>query len=330
MARALPFVAVALTLHVVGGLALDPLLPYFAPDTPEPSPPVRLVVVQPPEEEEPEEPEEEEPDWEGQLVETPKPPEEEVPEEAEYLAEHDADVEEETRSERYKINPEVLTPKYSEEEKLEQEDLVDLDMTKPSTGAQVGNERFDPDRDGSMAALPSRWRFTNREGPQDPVPAASTTSAIAGAPQNDLLDEKVGEETALRTKEFLYASYLLRIRRLVNFYWNQNLQNLPSSVRLVKPRYNTGVEATLDANGALEGIVVVTASGSSELDDAVTRAFHLAAPFPHPPEGLISPDGRVHLPEMGFTVEIGQADNRYQGIDPRAGVQFPGLLKSPR
>jgi hypothetical protein len=29
-------------------------------------------------------------------------------------------------------------------------------------------------------------------------------------------------------------------------------------------------------------------------------------------------------------VQVGQAQANYQGIDPRSGVQFPGILKAPR
>jgi hypothetical protein len=56
----------------------------------------------------------------------------------------------------------------------------------------------------------------------------------------------------------------------------------------------------------------------------------LASPFPNPPEGLIQSDGRVYLPDMDFTVRFRIGRARYQGIDPRAGVQYPGILKSPR
>ena len=201
---------------------------------------------------------------------------------------------------------------------------------RPSTGAQVGNHRFDPDRHGALAALPSKWTTTNKEGPQDPVPSQHRDAAVAGAPSNDLLKEDVGDATNLNTKEFLYAGYLNRIRRLVNFYWQQNLDNLASSVPLPKPSYTTEVHSILNSQGQLEYIEVVAGSGSEPLDDAVVRAFRLAGPFPNPPEGLIQKDGRVYLPEMDFTVQVGIARVQYQGIDPRAGVQYPGILKSPR
>jgi hypothetical protein len=309
-------------------------LPWLTRLQPEPGPEEqRFVVLVPTEDQKVEEEDEQEPeipDVEGQIVEVPPPLEEVKPEDAEYLAEHDQDVVEETRSENFLINPEVLAPEFSREARYETQDFMDVGADKPSTGARVGNDRFDPDRDGTLAALPSPWSLTNRDGIADPVMASHLSEHFAGAPQNDLLEEKRGERTALDTKEYLFASYLNLIRRAVNFYWEQNLDNLPRSTVISKPRYTTVVVAVLDANGALEEVRAVTASGSPEIDQCVLGAFGLASPFPNPPVGLVERDGRVYLPPMSFTVQWGTASNQFQGIDPRAGVQFPGILKSPR
>ncbi len=291
--------------------------------------PMSLVILEP-QPEVAEEPEEEPLDMKGQLVEMP-PPEEEVrpSDDAEYLSQYDITVEEETRSDLFKINPEIVAPVYSTEEKLEQEDLIDLDVDEPSTGAQVGNDSFDPSTDGNLSALPSPWALTNKDGLQAPVPASHSTTSISGAPQNDLLNEQSGDQVSLNTKKFLYAGYLERIRRMVNFFWEQNIDNLPGSVRLVKSAYTTHVSVVLDSTGSLEIVEITRESGSEPLDDCVVRAFRLAAPFPNPPEGLIEKDGRVYLPRFEFTVRQGVARIRYQGVDPRAGVLFPGLHKSP-
>ena len=72
------------------------------------------------------------------------------------------------------------------------------------------------------------------------------------------------------------------------------------------------------------------ASGRPELEHAVIQAFRLAGPYPNPPEGLVGKDGRVVLPNMGSTVTLGMAQNPYQGVDPRAGVRYPGLTKGGR
>ena len=322
---------VALLLHVVGLGVLQVVAPHLKPEAKKGRTVMNVVRIEPPKEkEEPELPEEPEIDMSGQIVEVAPPEEQEKPKDSDYLAEYDQVVEKETRSERFEVNPEVLSKVWSDEAKMETEDLIDMNVEKPSTGAQVGNHRFDPDRHGALAALPSKWTTTNKEGPQDPVPAQHRNAALAGAPSNDLLKEDVGDATNLNTKEFLYAGYLNRIRRLVNFYWQQNLDNLSSSVPLPKPSYTTEVHSILNSQGQLEYIEVVGSSGSEPLDDAVVRAFRLAGPFPNPPEGLIQKDGRVYLPEMDFTVQVGIARVQYQGIDPRAGVQYPGILKSPR
>lgn len=306
------------------------LLPAFAPDR-SPAAPSTMIILQPPEpppEEEPQEPERDDPT--GQIVELPPPEEEQKPEDADYLAEHNVTVPEETRTDDFAVNPEVLAPQYSEEQKLQEESAIDLGVDKPSTGAQVGNRAFDPARDGLLRNLPSPWAMTNRDGLQDPVPAAHASADVRGAPQNDLLDERLGDAVALNAKEYLYAGYLNRIRRLVNFYWEQNLDNLPAGTPLGKSAYTTGVGVVLDARGALDRIEVTDRSGADILDHCVVRAFELAGPFPNPPDGLIEADGRVYLPDMSFTVRLGQARLNYGGVDPRAGVQFPGLLKSPR
>ena len=290
--------------------------------------PVELVFVDPqrPKLEEPE-PEE---STQGQIVDLPDPNEAIRPEDANYLAEADRMVDEETRTEDYKVNPEIFAPEYSEDSKLELENLEDVGADQASTGAQVGNDRFDPQEDGSLAALPSPYQLSNLDGLQSPTVASHRSESIAGAPNNDLLDEEIGQSVNLNTKEFLYANYINQIRRLVVFYWRQQLDNLPRSLRISKPRYKTVVYISLNEDGLLDEIQVLETSGVGPLDNAVVEAFKIAGPYPEPPEGLMDPDGRARLSDMAFTVEVGQANSAYRGIDPRSGVQFPGILKSPR
>jgi len=265
---------------------------------------------------------------EGQIVDVVIPDHTQTPEEAEYLAQRDQSVEQETMTDRYRVNPEVLSETYSTDDQLQFEEAIDLNVDEPSTGAQVGNDSFDPDRDGQVARLPSPFTLTNRDGMQRPVPAASTTDQRAGAPNNDLLNEDSADATRLNTREYLYHSYITRIRRLVNFYWNQNIQNVPRSEPLVKPSYTTLVNVTLDGNGSVESIGVQQTSGSDVLDNCIVDAFRIAGPFPNPPESLVSDDGRVYLPDFGFTLEVGHARAPFHGVDPRQDVRFPGILKA--
>lgn len=329
----IPFALLSLLGHaVLLGLAVQ-----FAPssllgggDRARTVPVMMLVdVEEPPAPVEP--PPEPEPEWRGQIVEIAPPELEQRPEQSDYLSKYDATVERETRTARVEINPEVLSPEWSRDQRVQQEqEAEDLNQKKQSTGATVGNHRFDPHRDGTLAAVPSPWERTNRVGTQDPVLGGARSTMLAGAPQNDLLDEELGDRVGLNTTNYPYAGYIERIRRQVNYWWQQNLDNLPSSVRLTKHEYTSGVEVVLDGDGALEHIEVSTTAGIVELDDCVVRAFKLAAPFENPPPGLVRPDGRVYLPEFDFTVQLSAAKLQYQGVDPRAGVQFPGILKAPR
>ncbi|MCP4803949.1 MAG: TonB C-terminal domain-containing protein [Proteobacteria bacterium] len=331
VARLLTWGAVSLFVHVLFLAVMDPIWPWLNdhPDS-DASVPPSLVFLEPMEIEDPENPEPETPEFRGQIVDMPEPTEKEKPDDADYLAEYDQTVPEEMRSEKFRINPEVVSPEFSREDKLEMEDLVDLNIEEKSTGAQVGNDSFDPDRHGRLASLPSPYAVTNKDGLQKPTAASHSTSAIAGAPNNDKLDEAVGNRTLLNTNEYLYAAYMQQIRRLVNFYWQQNLDNLPRTTPLAKSEYVTVVEVTLTSTGALDSIVIAGKSGSDPVDNCVVEAFRIAGPFPPPPEQLVDGEGRARIPDFAFTLNIGQAKAQYEGIDPRSGVQFPGILKAPR
>lgn len=283
-------------------------------------------------EEEPEEEEEPDPVMpDGQVVETVTPDEEKTPLVADYLAEHDNSVKQETRTDAYKVNPDVLSNQYSRDSKLEFEDVIDVGATEKSTGATVGSLNDPaPGKGAPRSIIPSAFALTNKEGLAAPTKASSSTQSLAGAPQNDLLNEKLDRSVALNTREFLGSEYINRIRRQVNFYWNQNLGNASASLRLSKPSYLTVVAIVLNGDGALEAISITNESGSGPLDNCLVEAFRVAGPFPNPPEQLVRKDGRVYLSDLGFTVTLGQAKMQYQGIDPRAEVQFPGILKSPR
>lgn len=266
----------------------------------------------------------------GQVVELPEPEVIEEPEEAEYLAAHSRKVEEEMRSERFKINPEELSPVYSEEAPQQrQEDLQQAqEDRKTTTSPETGIE---PLPEAEFALYPdrfSRWAFMD----QPPGPRADRASTRAaqdrqGAPQNDYLNEKVGEATLLNSREFLYADYFNKIRRLVNFWWSQNLDNIgPRDIDqpLRRPTYRTLVLPTLDAEGHLIDVKLIKGCGVRAFDKAVLDAWRAASPFPEPPEGLVV-NGRAELIRFDFILELGRGQSQYTAIDPRADVRFPGI-----
>ena len=344
--RAALFIALSMGLHVflvilvlptLLALRPSPALPRptpvsFLDESSGPSRPSAAALAEKErEEEKEEEKEEKDPERErGQIVDVAPPSEERRPDDAQYLAEYDITVDKETRTNKFRLDSEVRAPEYSEEDALDFEQLQDLGAKLPSTGGAAGSSSFDPARDGRYANLPSAYQLSNKAGFEGPVPTGSGEQRLSGSPSNDLVDEELGRGMNVNTREILYAGYINRIKRIVSFYWNQNLDNLPNSVRLTRARYDTVVYVVLDDMGALQSIEVTDRCGEAALDQAVVQAFRVAGPFPNPPEQLIAKDGRVYLEDMGFTVQVGGASRApYVGIDPRSGVQYPGILKAP-
>jgi hypothetical protein len=267
-------------------------------------------------------------DFTGQIVDIADPEIEETPDKADYLANKARKTEKETKTEQFKINPDILSEEFTREEILKKEDLKEVQAEDHSSGAKVGNNQFRPDRDGVLASLPSKFRLTNKDGLQRPSLASSTMSQQAGAPNNDLLDEETAERLQLNAMAYPYAGYMNQIRRMVNFYWTQNLDNADGPFHKVK--YQTGVTVIITKDGLLKELKIVTESGAFELDKAVVDAFSDSSPFPRPPDALLKGRNDMRLPDFLFQVNLSSARQQYRGIDPRAGVQFPGMLKAPR
>lgn len=272
--------------------------------------------------------EEKKEDFTGQIVDIPDPIEEKVPEKANYLANKAQKVVKETKTERYKVNPEVLSNEFSKDDVMKKEDVIDLKATEHSTGAKVGNNRFRPDRDGNLANLPSKFRLTNKDGLQKPSMASSTTAQQAGAPNNDLLDVETAERVQLNAKAYPYAGYMNQIRRMVNFYWTQNIHNADGPFHKLK--YQTGVTVVITKDGLLKQCKIILESGSHELDEAVLQAFSSTEPLPRPPDSLLEGKDELRLPDFIFQVNLSTSQRQYSGVDPRSNVQFPGMMKIPR
>jgi protein TonB len=49
----------------------------------------------------------------------------------------------------------------------------------------------------------------------------------------------------------------------------------------------------LDKEGRITKVQIIGASGTRDLDEAATKAFNDAGPFPNPPSGLVDNGGQV-------------------------------------
>jgi TonB family protein len=126
----------------------------------------------------------------------------------------------------------------------------------------------------------------------------------AGRPsQTDdyLKDTKLGIQTLLSTKEFVYYSYYNRIKEKIRQHWEPTIrENVRMAIRRGRSIASTRdrvtrVLITLDKDGTLLQVQVLGESGILELDEAAVQAFKEAAPFPNPPQGMVEQDGYIRI-----------------------------------
>lgn len=127
------------------------------------------------------------------------------------------------------------------------------------------------------------------------------TGAQASQTSDFVKDVEKGNETLLSTREFVYYSFYARIRRQLNQYWGGKVREKMTKIfkegRSIASSEDrvTKLLITLNSNGILTKVQVLSDSGVRDLDDAAIEAFKEAAPFPNPPAGIVESDGTIKI-----------------------------------
>lgn len=127
------------------------------------------------------------------------------------------------------------------------------------------------------------------------------SGAQASQTSDYVKDVDKGSETMLSTREFVYYTFYSRIRRQLNQYWGGKVREKMTkifkegrSIASTEDRV-TKLLITLNSQGILTKVQVLSDSGVRDLDDAAIEAFKEAAPFPNPPEGIVESDGTIKI-----------------------------------
>lgn len=110
-----------------------------------------------------------------------------------------------------------------------------------------------------------------------------------------------GAFTALNTDQFTYYAFFSRMNEQVRNRWISMIRSYVDSLSpqhlnvLSKYERHSLVEIILNQDGGFEKATLFQSSGDSGLDSIHGRSFQIAAPFPHPPKGLVESDGKIHL-----------------------------------
>lgn len=281
----------------------------------------------------------------GQIVDIAKPASPEVaPDDARYRAEWDRRAEEETAARETALTPGVLADEFRGLDAAsnpggaagESTTVARADArperareASPDAGKHV-SETLEKDPFGILVPKPKRYE---PEPPQDPAPAGGGSGlgtgkgdlAMAGAPNNDWLPGvRPGDRTALNAKKDFFASFWNRVQRQVEPFWVRHVRNANPG-QLQRRDYLTRANVTLGPDGKLLAVEIEQSCGVPGWDRAVVAAFEEAAPFMNPPAGLIDPDGKIRMNDLGFIVSLTGGRVVHMYGDPRAGKLFPGV-----
>jgi TonB family protein len=114
--------------------------------------------------------------------------------------------------------------------------------------------------------------------------------------ENYVVGVKPGNSTKLNAAADPFAAYLAAFHRNLHIEFAHDfLASLPMAGDLGNPALVTMVEIVVNADGSLDRVGVVKASGNLMYDFGAFNAVQRGAPYPPTPEKIRSPDGRVYI-----------------------------------
>ncbi|HET6438606.1 MAG TPA: TonB family protein [Anaeromyxobacter sp.] len=161
-------------------------------------------------------------------------------------------------------------------------------------------QRVQPDEGLGKSGAPGEAQEEERKA-GDPrlLPSVDSMSRITAGPSNDYIDRDIpeGEETALNTRAFKYATFWNRFKQEVSGHWHPALvysERDPQGTMFGnRPERATALHLVLDSSGAVKEIKVVESSGLDFLDREAVRAVQAAAPYYNIPQGLLDEKGEL-------------------------------------
>ncbi len=271
----------------------------------------------------------------GQVVDLPAPREEKRPDSAKFVSEHDSSVERETK----KYGPfqdnarqgnasgtastsQPAVPKGDGRLAMRTPDLGRFlrgatgATGEPSRAGRPGSSYGalapgSPEPDGAFSGVgtprPRQGGGARGGSGLALIPTEQQLArAIGSGTQDALGNVDDGEETALNSKKWRFASFFNRVKRQVAEHWHPEesyRQRDPTGMIYGKRNRYTELRIQLKPDGRLGNVAVYQPSGLDFLDDEAIEAFKQAAPFPNPPRQLIEANGLINF-GFGFLFDL--------------------------
>ncbi len=255
------------------------------------------------------EPKEEPPD--GKVVRTPKSKDRRKPDkDTPFLAEQDNRVEEESVSRLRLPGMAETSPtvKSEGEDGRDQKTVVGADKEQTTVVGPPPPPHLDRSDKGSIPEAKQAPR--SLEDVDLRLSQENAAAVLKGAGLDHLEGVIEGDNTAVNTRGWEFASFFNRVKQQVERYWHPDReydQHDPyGNIYGFKDRV-TVLLVVLRGDGSLKGAYVLDSSGATFLDDEAVEAVEQGAPFPNVPEGLKDKnDGFVKF-TFHFIVEVGRS-----------------------
>lgn len=271
----------------------------------------------------------------GQVVDVPAPREELRPDHARFVSEHDATVEHETKKyghfdqnarqgDRTGNAPtsQPAAPKGDGRMAMRTPDLgralrngatvpaapggpPGARYGAPDPGASSEDGMFSP-QGTEQARRRAGGATAGGLGPSLMPTEQQLARAVGSGTQDALANIEDGEETALNSKKWRFASFFNRVKRQVAEHWHPEeayRQRDPTGMIYGRKNRYTELRVQLNPDGRLHNVAVFQPSGLDFLDDEAIDAFKQAAPFPNPPRQLIEANGTINF-GFGFLFDL--------------------------
>ena len=163
-------------------------------------------------------------------------------------------------------------------------------------------EQAEPNED-SPSALPggSASQFDLRANP------GQLAKALGSGTQDHLVDVDEGGETALRAKQWKFASFFNQVKSQVRDHWKpaeEYARRDPTGKIYGSDDRYTLLQVKLKPDGWLSSVSLSHTSGLDFLDEIAMDAFREAQPFLNPPRALVEQEKGNITFQFGFFFEV--------------------------
>ncbi len=178
---------------------------------------------------------------------------------------------------------------------------------------------------GTPGAPGERQEGQKKLGDPRLLPSVQSMSRITAGPSSDYIDRDVeeGEETALNTREFKFATFWNRFKQNVVEHWRPAViasysARDPDGTIFGNRERATALRIVLGGDGSVRDIKVLEPSGLDFLDRAAVKSVREASPFYNVPPALLDSKG-----ELAFEFMFVVVSDRAIPVRPQYHPGFP-------